>query len=771
MAFFPFGLICCLSHLASSKKSPRCSTRTTAVPVRDSATVSYTCDTCKPIIPPAAFRYTCRNVTCPHRTTHDSGFDMCPGCASRDPEKPLQPAPGPPPRAPQYAPFSPGPTRTHQCLRELSTEVQPLWVIALTQVARKVLRAREEGDLALCDRALVMLIDLPGNRLCTGPSWRGGRARTFKRMRARLLKDPDDFWEVVPPLERRAVDKFARTVQLARAGLFSKAATALLLSTESGLWQGSPEEAQRIITELHPAETDVQPVRLPPVVSAPHCLEAIRRISARGVAPGPSGWTYELLAPFLAADRDLAMAVLQVLAERLLAPDCSPILRERLTASRLLLIKKHNASSGDKPRPVAVGEFFLRFAAHACMPPQLQETFEPLQLGVGTKGGVESVVHWARHEHGIGKVLVTLDMSNAFNTANRKAMASALQEILVTQPDWDRACALFNATYVAPSLLLSQWFDHYSQRGSRQGCVFGGLLFSVVLQPILRRLATKYPSLGVKAYLDDINVSVPDADLVSSGGRTLFAAFFSELGTELQQVGLVLNPRKCAYRHPAGQVVGALDGLAFANSPTAIRVLGAFVGTHAGITTQLDRIVLGHEQFFRLLADPELHTGVGYDILRFSGLPRVNHLARTHAPEQTEAAMVNFDSMVLKTFVALADLQEPLDRSTTAQISLPIALGGFGLTRFSEIRQAAFEASLGQFGVSSGAWITQNESARALHIAKHEQLLATATQHTRARLLSCAGKGGWLNWSSHIGPSMNSSIGAAPPTRDCPPSG
>ena len=60
------------------------------------------------------------------------------------------------------------------------------------------------------------------------------------------------------------------------------------------------------------------------------------------------------------------------------------------------------------------------------MPEDLRVHLEPMQIGVGTKHGAEAVVHAARQclhrdRTETGKVLVTLDLENAFNRLDRIA--------------------------------------------------------------------------------------------------------------------------------------------------------------------------------------------------------------------------------------------------------------------------------------------------------------------------------------------------------------
>ena len=63
---------------------------------------------------------------------------------------------------------------------------------------------------------------------------------------------------------------------------------------------------------------------------------------------------------------------------------------------------------------------------------------EPCQLGVGVPFGCEAVVHTARqwlgrNEGDAGKVMVMIDMANAFNTLDRSAVRNGVRRLT---PPW-----------------------------------------------------------------------------------------------------------------------------------------------------------------------------------------------------------------------------------------------------------------------------------------------------------------------------------------------
>jgi len=726
----------------------------------------YSCDTCQVALGARGVaRYTCPNLACSRRVAVGHAVHFCHACILANANngsaavvpQPAARLPAPPRIEHTSAPYRPGPTQEHRCYRELPRSVHPLWLVTLREAAQLVLDKHMAGDVAALDSALLLLIDLPGTRLRLD-GMAGGRARTHRRLTARLSLPIQDAWvhdqhdQELPKMH----SSFPRAIALARAGLFAKAASSLLASTEGGMYSG--DNAPGIIRALHPQEVDIPNAAYQGAVR-PNIADAIKRVRRRGVAPGPSGWTWELLAPLAKADAPLTERVLDCLVTRFLAADCAELLRERLTSSRLILLSKKGAPANANPRPVAIGELFLRLASHACMPDNPQALLEPTQVGVGTPGGVEKVIHWARDAHENGQILLTLDMRNAFNTVKRAAMAARLSELASAHSHWANACALFNAAYVRQSNLFSRWGVFHSASGSRQGCVFGGLLFATVLHGALRPLVEKYPGLRSFAFLDDLTIAFHPNASRSAG------AFVAELKAALEPLGLALNETKSHYLHPdLHAAVAELDAHGFQRQNGMIKVLGSFIGDDNATAGQLAKISAGHAEFFKLLQSEELHRGVAYDLLRYAGVPRLNHAVRTHRPSVSADATQIFDAHIMETARRLLDISDSenlLGPAAYAQLTLPLAQGGFALPQISGLREMAYNASTAQFGPNPAAAAqSQAERTRAYWGRIREELHEQSEPVHRARLLSCEGPGCWLLYSSHFATSLEWRIAA-----------
>ena len=99
------------------------------------------------------------------------------------------------------------------------------------------------------------------------------------------------------------------------------------------------------------------PAKSPIVIVDKLKLKSLVRKSPKGCAPGPSGWTLELLLPLL--DDGVVLEGISILVQLIANNSLDPRSRSLLTTSILLGTAKKDSSI----RPVAMGELFLKLAA------------------------------------------------------------------------------------------------------------------------------------------------------------------------------------------------------------------------------------------------------------------------------------------------------------------------------------------------------------------------------------------------------------------------
>ena len=157
---------------------------------------------------------------------------------------------------------------------------------------------------------------------------------------------------------------------------------------------------------------------------------------------------------------------------------------------------------------------------------------KPKQLGVGVPGGCEAVIHAARNfiqsarDSSTPKVLIKLDVSNAFNTTDR---SSFLRQILAHSPE---IYPLLRQAYGFSSPLFFGENLMFSETGLQQGDPLASLSFSLVINSVISSIDCQFNAW----YLDD-GVFGGDVDEVC---RNL-----SQVERSFALLGLHLNQSKC----------------------------------------------------------------------------------------------------------------------------------------------------------------------------------------------------------------------------------
>ena len=118
--------------------------------------------------------------------------------------------------------------------------------------------------------------------------------------------------------------------------------------------------------------------------------------------------------------------------------------------------------------PVAVGETLRRLCSKVAIELMGSSILEPVQVGVQTKFGCEAVVHTTRQwtntfRDDPDRVLVLIDLANAFNCVSRGAVLSAMRKHFPWLTPWADTCYLFDSNLLVGSSQIPR------QRGVQQG--------------------------------------------------------------------------------------------------------------------------------------------------------------------------------------------------------------------------------------------------------------------------------------------------------------
>jgi hypothetical protein len=575
------------------------------------------------------------------------------------------------------------------------------------------------------------LLRLPARALIKSHGGRGRPKRTLhSRLRAILRNqlEQDDLVTSSPNTDHQKRDPDALRVERAKAlvscGYISRAARALV----QGELVNPSAEVMDTLRSLHPNKASRVP-SLPP--TAPHVvtdLEALSDIISsklrNGSAPGPSGWTGELVAPLI-SDADCLMA-LGTLVGDIVNGNLDTHSRSLLMASLLIPAPK----GGGGIRPIAISECFYKLAtmyATSLIRDTLPSIFEPIQLGVGAVGGTERAVHILQaglETLGPDTVVLKCDLKNAFNECKRDFILNALFRHEQLRPLWRIA----HWAYGQPSSLLV--VDHgtfvdqiLSIQGVKQGDCMGSLLFSLAVHPLYQECIRGLDDVRAAAIADDFNLVGPR--------EAVFTAF-DRFARSLEPSGLTLCRPKCGVLCPHFSPPLTLQDSARTRAiPVHIgtmETLGVLLGSSDPVmNTWLEGQVESHQPFFQMLLRTDMPIQVAFVLLRMSAIPRLGYLTRVLPPRLMTIHAAKFDSLVLGTVVRKLGLPDPIPNEAKLTLSLPIRLGGFGLRSVASTCHVAYYSSIALTAVDIANLVP--------HSKRSQLLLNNSTQVDFARQL------------------------------------
>jgi len=474
--------------------------------------------------------------------------------------------------------------------------------------------------------------------------------------------------DISTPSLSKEESRTERAIKLLEKGYIGRAAQALVETSTIAL---NTTKTLETLFEKHPIGPRNPFTAGNPQPGQSITLEAISAAIAsinKEKAPGLSGWTRPLLeiatntsfkSPVTSAIRLLADMIRQGTAPGV----------ELLCASRLIPFAKEN----NGVRPIAVGDLVYRVALKAILTTSFRpEMLLPNQLGVNSKGGVEPAVFMLQEAitgPNTSKVqkIASLDLSNAFNTIGRTAIATAVAKYA---PTFYRAAKW---AYNKPSILVTLNGQILaSAEGVRQGDPLGPLLFSLALRPTLEHLQDTLPTSNLVAYLDDIYVLSKDKDV-----NILEKAASSFQGTLVK-----LNLQKSSETD-----ISVLQNQGF-------KTLGTFIGP-----LPLRKAFLLEKKRMLLTALTSLHDlpkQYALLLLRSSTHLLLRHLLRQLDPIGLETEWQSIDRQIAWTIQRLAAREVAfrgiLDLHAEV-IALPVRDGGFGIPSYARLAIPLYEAA------------------------------------------------------------------------------
>lgn len=469
-----------------------------------------------------------------------------------------------------------------------------------------------------------------------------------------------------------------------------KGATRLLFSNDT-LAPDTPETAAALHSKHPPGPPT--PIFVDPPSDPSACILATERdiIAAlasfpKGSASGLDGISPQHLTDLTShgtgATGEQLIKSLTKLTNLMLLGDVCQEVTPVVYGANLIALSKKDASV----RPIAVGSTFRRLAAKICVRltrSKLQNLFEPIQVGFGTRGGCEAAVHAVRTfvQGDLCEVLLKLDVKNAFNSVNRDTL---LNEIKIHVPE------IYNfllQCYHSPSKLMHKNSEILSAVGCQQGDPLGPAIFSLAINSIIHSLNSK------------LNVWYLDDGTLGGDSQTVLADLLN-IKNKFTAIGLELNFNKCELyisdkvdSSSASQIIQNFNHIApniKILHKDSLHLLGSPIFDEA-IPPLLSKSMSKFKDYSDRLTKISSHSAIF--VLKFCLLvPKFTYLLRC-CPVWKFPHLVRPIDLVLK-FQIESILNIRLSEQAWTQASLPIRYGGLGTRKISSISLPAFLASI-----------------------------------------------------------------------------
>ena len=371
---------------------------------------------------------------------------------------------------------------------------------------------------------------------------------------------------------------------------------------------------------------------------------------------------------------DAVKKMLTMLAGMLLAGTAPG--RNFLCSSRLIALDKPDGGV----RPIAVGELIYRLCTKAILRCSFKpDCLSPSQFGVGTRGGVEPLIRAVQRAidgsiEGKDFTHVTsLDFSNAFNTLDRRDLATFIRRHaggLYRLAKWaydNPSDLILGGIQGPPEVILSS-------QGVRQGDPLGPLFFSIGVRPIIDNLSNALgPDCIVMAYLDDVYILSTSADTLSD-----VKEFF-----EANECSLKLNVVK--------SFTTSIEDI----KANGLKMLGTCLGPKEARSEFLKTKIQDLElKIGRLVGLPHQHALL---LLRQCLQQDLRHLQRCLISDDLTDLWKRLDQIIWDAALRMRSAKEipgvDTSRLDNQLLALPVRLGGLGLLSHQICAPLAFSAA------------------------------------------------------------------------------
>lgn len=339
-------------------------------------------------------------------------------------------------------------------------------------------------------------------------------------------------------------------------------------------------------------------------------------------------------------------------------------------------------------RPIAIGTTIRRICSKLCVANIKEEAIKqlsPIQVGFGIPGGAETLVHCSRHflhNMTLNDCLIKLDFTNAFNTIERNSFLSIIHS---------RYPSIHNfvySNYHSESNLYLNDNIISSRSGVQQGDPLGPVLFSLALCSITHSLNSPFNAW----FLDDGSIGGEGKQMLN---------VMKSLVPACQKIGLEINLQKSEIISNNQAIVHSFTDEFPDIKPTRVddvEMLGVPIGSEVSAQKKLDEFVLTLNGLKDKLSMISKHQAV-FLLQKCLGIPKLIYFLRT-----TNTCALNhkeLDDCFQDIICSILNLN--LEGDLWSQASLPVANGGLGVRKVSELAKSCYLASIN----SNKALITQ----------------------------------------------------------------
>ncbi len=410
----------------------------------------------------------------------------------------------------------------------------------------------------------------------------------------------------------------------------------------------------------------------------------------RGSSGGMFAWTPDLIKSTL--DRDNQTKESRVFTELVNLVSSGIVvdeIRPYLAGASLTALNKEGADV----RPIASGDPLRRVVSKCyCynLVDDIRKHFEPLQHGCSING-TERIIHLFRdlvdkEDVESSKLILKLDMKNAFNSVSRQAIFDAVLK------DFPSVSRYVYWCYGKHTLLKYDEYFLTSQLGVQQGDPFGPILFCLALHPIIMKAHTLFPDMVQGWYCDD-------GQVIAS--PQVIAEVFSFLVEELKAICLETNFKKTELIALNKSIVSIDqitndDGLDILNTPYFIPgrnfyTLGAPIGERKYCDQFISSKVEKIEKLITKIVDLD-NVQISYNLIYYCcSYGKVVYYSRTIPSEYITDQLIRFDNIIKSSFETL--ISKTIDDNQLTQLSLPWKEGGLGLRSSSQHSCVAYISS------------------------------------------------------------------------------